>query len=490
MPHDRDAQKRTLLEITQIPTASGSEERVIGYIRRWAAERSDVSVQSDAAGNLLLSSSLLSRGKASGSQRGSTAGRVGTPSPLLITAHLDHPAFVVERTIGPHACELSFRGGVMEPYFESARIVIHTDDPNAAPIGATLTGESTDSPANPFGKLYMAELDDSEPAGDDDDPLSRIKPGDVGVWALPPAQIDEENILRAPACDDLSAVAAALEAFEALRKIAKDPGTKRGNRPGPIDTRLLLTRAEEIGFIGAIAACKLGTIPKGSRVVALENSRAFADSPIGAGPIVRVGDRMSVFSPRLTAACAKRAEDLAGRATTPPTTERADTAKGIKWQRKLMAGGACEATVFCAYGHEATCLCLPLGNYHNMTDLDTVQAGKHDAAKDGPPRIGREFISVDDYFGLIDLLIALGQGLPEVDPIVPRLEALYAGKSAVLREGRDAAGKNAAAAPRKPQRRAAAKKARPAKTGPRSNGKPKKPTSKARPRTRKRTHGR
>ena len=50
------------------------------------------------------------------------------------------------------------------------------------------------------------------------------------------------------------------------------------------------------------------------------------------GPIVRVGDRMTVFSPDLT-------NDI----STLMTTHAAEMPK-FKWQRKLMAGGACEAT--------------------------------------------------------------------------------------------------------------------------------------------------
>ena len=187
-------------------------------------------------------------------------------------------------------------------------------------------------------------------------------------------------------------------------------------------------------FTGAIAACKLGTIPTGSRVLALENSRSFADSPIGGGPIVRVGDRLSVFDPRLTAACAKRAEELAGVPASSTATQRGTQQTNWRWQRKLMAGGACEATVFCAYGHQATCLCLPLGNYHNMADLAQVQDGSYDRAAKGPPRVGREYIHRDDYFGLIDLLVALGQNLPTADPAMPMIDRLYTRHEAILRE--------------------------------------------------------
>jgi len=139
---------------------------------------------------------------------------------------------------------------------------------------------------------------------------------------------------------------------------------------------------------------------------------------------VRVGDRLTVFSPGLTAACAKRAGQIG--------TGRAGT---LKWQRKLMAGGACEATVFCAYGYEATCLCLPLGNYHNMANQQDVMDKTYDAARLGPPRVGREFIAIDDYYGLIDLLVAIGMELPEQDPVIEKIEALYAKHSFVLSEG-------------------------------------------------------
>src|SRR5215475_4018256 len=100
-----------------------------------------------------------------------------------------------------------------------------------------------------------------------------------------------------------------------------------------------------------------------------------------------------------------------------------------------MAGGACEATVFCAYGYEATCLCLPLGNYHNMADLAAVQAGKNN----GRPRVAREFISISDFDGLVDLLVACGRGLPDAGSVRERIDKLWAERAFVL-EGDGGAG--------------------------------------------------
>jgi endoglucanase len=93
-----------------------------------------------------------------------------------------------------------------------------------------------------------------------------------------------------------------------------------------------------------------------------------------------------------------------------------------------MAGGACEATVFCAYGYDATCLCLPLGNYHNMADLAAVQAKKNTER----PRVGREFIAISDFDGLVDLLVACGRGLPRASSVRERIDRLWSERSFVV----------------------------------------------------------
>lgn len=384
------------LELTQIPTAAGREQNVIAYIERWCAARPQLVLTRDDAGNMTIA------------QRETPP---TTEPPLYITGHLDHPAFVVERTVGPGTLELSFRGGVMPVFFENAPITLHT---STGPIDGVLTGKS--DPSTPAGQHYLAEF----PRG------TAPAIGDIATWKLPPAEIDAEGVLHTHACDDLVAVAAAMCAMDDL--LAK---RSRGETIG--DARLIFTRAEEIGFIGAIAACRLGTIPKGARIVALENSRAFPDSPVGGGPIVRVGDRMSVFTPWLTAACAARAEQVFGHPATPTASQTAAAHKDKRpWQRKLMAGGACEASVFCHASYDATCLCLPLGNYHNMPHLTELQDGTYDAAKDGPPRCAREFIHTQDYLGLIDLLVALGTNLPSTSPLTPLLDKLYQDKKYVL----------------------------------------------------------
>jgi endoglucanase len=81
----------------------------------------------------------------------------------------------------------------------------------------------------------------------------------------------------------------------------------------------------------------------------------------------------------------------------------------FRFQRKLMPGGACEATAFATHGFESTCLCLPLGNYHNMRDIDGVVAGK------AKGRVGSEFVSMADFESLVRMIEIAATGLGERD---------------------------------------------------------------------------
>ncbi|MFG0274458.1 MAG: M20/M25/M40 family metallo-hydrolase [Phycisphaerales bacterium] len=400
IPETRRAEhRRWLSELTSLPTAAGREGRVVEWVEAWIRARAGLRLQRDDAGNMTIRFE-------SGAQAGG--------APIYFTAHLDHPAFVVEGAVGPHALECSFRGGVMACYFKHARVRVHLRDGRS--LGATVVEHE---PAAPPARIFprcLLELDD-------DATTDAVAIGDVATWDLPATRIEADQVL-APACDDLAALAAALAALDIL---LDDPAPKP-------DVRVLLTVAEEVGFIGAIAACRLGTIPNDARIIALENSRSMADSPIGAGPIVRVGDRLSTFSPTLTGAIAKVAQRLGGVPEKKVGDPSVAPEPAFQWQRKLMPGGACEATAYSAYGHDATCVCLPLGNYHNMGDLDRVQEeakSKGDAGAIDAP-IAPERISLRDYEGLVTLLVGCGRALEGAEPLVDRMEKLYAERSFVL----------------------------------------------------------
>ncbi|MEL7472383.1 MAG: hypothetical protein AAGK04_03630 [Planctomycetota bacterium] len=388
-----------LLSLTGVPTAAGREARVVAWVERWLSEREGLALERDEHGNLTLSLNV---------------GESIDEPPVYFTAHLDHPAFVVERMVSPTIVELAFRGGVMDDYFHQARVVIH--DADEGRHRAVL--DERDGPQEPY-KRFLAELIDTESSG-------AIAVGDVATWDLPKPEIvevDGVELLRTPACDDLAAAVAALAALDELRlrRLAGEP---------TLDARVLFTRAEEIGFVGAIGACRAKTIPEDARVIALENSRANLEAPIGGGPIVRVGDRLTIFDPRLTGGVAKRMEQISGGSAHLTAQQKKDDTPSRPWQRKLMAGGACEATVFCNFGLRATCVCLPLGNYHNMGRLDEMQAG----AVEGTPPIEPEEIAIGDFEGMVDLLTACGLALPTDAGMGERLEKIWSDRAGVLRE--------------------------------------------------------
>lgn len=410
-----------LREVTAIPTAAGREHRVIAWIERWLRTRRHLRLERDDAGNLLIRPRAGLRRVA----RGRAA-----PRPILVTAHLDHPAFVALRAthqgvLGDLVSELDpppatkppraasarpaaallesrgrfllceFRGGVNRPYFDDAEVeaIDSRDRPHRGRIVAV------SEVASPHRRVIVRLSGTG--AG--------IAAGDVVRWRLPAPRITQ-GLLFTHACDDLAAVAAALALLDRTSRAGRLP-----------HVGVLFTRAEEIGFVGAIAAARSRSIDRRARLLCLENSRSFAESPIGGGPIVRVGDRLSVFSPGLTNAVAAAAEAHAA-------AEKAKD-REFRWQRKLMPGGACEATAFAAYGYESTCLCLALGHYHNMSRIDEVAAGER------PARVAPEFISVADYHGLIDLLEAVIARLDEPGGVAsrrPLMEKLYAERRGVL----------------------------------------------------------
>ncbi len=365
-----------LLELTNLPTASGAEDRVIDWVEQLVRRHRTWQLKRDRYGNLTILHKNTQRSR----------------KPIYITAHLDHPAFVVHEIISPRELIAEFRGGVKDSYFQDTKVLLHH---NALASQKGVVTQWID-PTRDAKKLKIKFRR----------PVTAQK-GDVITWDVGSSQIkktgkNRSKRLHAPACDDMAGVAAAIAAFDAIT-------SQTSCLKIPTEVRLLLTRAEEVAFIGAIAACKAKTVPKGARLICLENSKSYAESPIGGGPIVRVGDATSTFDPDLTYRISQIARHMQAKD------------KNFQWQRRLMPGGTCEASAFQAYGYISTCLCLPLGNYHNMNET----TGK----------IASEIISIDDYDGLVRLLIAIARGLddPAQSPgLRPVLEGLFQRRSCLL----------------------------------------------------------
>lgn len=351
--------EKWLGDLTNLPTASGMEDAVIDWVKRWVARRDDLRLASDSGGNVLIT------------QKGRK-----TKPPVIAVAHMDHPAFVITGVEGDLA-SFEFRGGVNPEYFEGAAVEVVSRD----------GGRGVVIDYDPAGSKGTIEV-----KGD-------VKPGDILMWRMrrPRARHD---VHAAPACDDLAGCAAALAALDKCR-----------GRPELRHFGVLLTRAEEVGLIGALHAAKTESIPKTARILSIETSRALPTAPLGGGPVIRTGDYHSVFD-----------RDLTNRITS------AARKAGLRHQRKLMDGGGCEATAFGSYGYATGALCVPLHYHHNRGNLDQFERGEAE------PVPMYEEISLSDFHGLVDLMVLAAKAVDSPDPIVESLDRLFDANSHYLAE--------------------------------------------------------
>jgi endoglucanase len=295
-----------------------------------------------------------------------------------------HPGFRAlgsTRARGGVGVDAVLLGGVRPEFFPGARVRFHDGDVRVAARVESVR------PDRATGEL-RARLATRKP----------VAAGSFGVWDLPDFRraARDPDLLETRAADDLAGVAAILAVLEQVDRI--DPRRR-------VDVRGLLTRAEEVGFVGAIAAARGGTLPRAARIVAIEASKALPHAPQGAGPILRVGDRTSVFDDGLTRWLGRVAAALAG-----PKGNR------FAWQRRLMDGGTCESTAYQLYGYRCAALCVPLGNYHNMSERG---------------RIAVESIRLSDLVGLVHFfegMIRRDDDCPRAgapDPLQTRLEKRF-----------------------------------------------------------------
>ena len=256
------------------------------------------------------------------------------PARWAFSAHMDHPGWV--RPPGDHAGAWRFLGGVEQGYL----------DANCDRI-------------RDFGQFAM--------------------------WDLEPFEARDGQI-HGRACDDLIGCAAIVATLREL-----------DGAGAPVECHGFFTRAEEVGFVGAIHLAREGWIAEaGLTVISLETSAERPPARMGAGPILRVGDRTSVFDNAALAQIERVARDAP-----------------LSIQRCLMSGGTCEGTAFQLYGVRTAALCIALGHYHNRAP---------------DRRIETEYVLVDDFCCLAALCtqIAQSSGNPH-DPAAELRAKLEAG---------------------------------------------------------------
>lgn len=303
----------------------------------------------------------------------------------LIIAHMDHPGFHGESwensdhtTIGSKM-NFIWHGGSPTKHLDGSRVWLSDNDGYFGEGVMRDVEMASHGKAIQSGKIEITQLT-RKPV---DDP-KKIFGGfrfRAPVW-------EDDGKIYTKAADDLVGVFSIVSTcIDAWKSKSKKP---------PIIG--LITRAEEVGFIGTLAHFELGWLKKRKREVvclSLETSRTLPGAEIGKGPVVRIGDRKSVFHP----------------AYTQLFTELAARTLPGKFQRRIMDGGSCEGTAATAYGLPTIAISVPLGNYHNQS----LEGGPDAAPENGP---APEFIAKDDIEGMRALIAALLKpGLPWKNPM-------------------------------------------------------------------------
>jgi endoglucanase len=336
-----------LREVCSLPTAPFAEQHVVAYVRGFVKQRRKLRLSEDRAGNLLIE--LPSKTKA---------------PRWVFAAHMDHPGMVAERMRDARTLEARFHGGVRLEFVRGAKVRFFSEGGEVTGVVTEATPDEHDRITVPKSVVVRVN--------------SPVKPGSPGMFDLGEGRTRRSRFLSR-AIDDLGGLAGALAMMDQLHR-----------KPPASPVALLLTRAEEDGFIGAIAAVKQPKLlRKTDRMIIVETSAMQPYAPQGSGAIIRVGDKTSIFNSALTFFLTQQAEALA------------KSGKSFKFHRALMPGGTCEATVYDTYGYTAGSICVALGNYHNM-----------DKAKG---KIAPEYIDVNDWRNMVKLFVRVAQRGHEFD---------------------------------------------------------------------------
>ncbi|UCE58365.1 MAG: M20/M25/M40 family metallo-hydrolase [Phycisphaerales bacterium] len=334
--------QKILRDMLSIPTAPFAEHLVVEYVERFCAKHESLKLTCDSVGNMLIHL---------------RQGRRKIARPVCVTAHLDHPGFVAHRMLSAKRLQAFWRGGVPKEYFVGSRVRFWVDKTWVR--GRVRSIKTVVSRGQRRAETASVEVPREIPAGS------------IGMWDLPEPKVRNGRVY-ARSCDDMAGAAAILSCINKLVRARHS-----------CDAYFLLTRAEEVGFAGAIAATRLRTIPQRCFVVAMDTSSELPHARMGAGPILRVGDKTSAFTHATTAHCHHVAGLLAKKN------------RSFKHQRKLMDGGTCEASAYGALGFEATGVCLALGNYHNVDKKRK--------------RIAPEYIDLNDFDNVVAWFVALAR---------------------------------------------------------------------------------
>ena len=315
-----------------IPTAPFREHQIRDFIVDFCNAR-NIAIKTDDAGNLIA-----------------VYGARYKNTMFAFEAHMDHPGFIAEKDSVRNRLTAFFYGGVNKEYFKGSKAVFFTEN---GPVKAIVTKTEFEKQF-PRRRCWL-KTEGAVPAGT------------LGMWDLPACRI-RGDILYSRACDDLVGCISVLALLDELhrRRIQKK-------------VIAVFTVAEEGGLHGVKHLCVNRSIPKNINLIAIETSSELPSAKIGDGVVIRVGDRLSIFTPGLTAFLT----DVAGQLKTRD--------KQFQYQRKLMDGGMCESSIYNRFGYTNAAVCIPLGNYHNRNSKTK--------------KIAAEYVSLSDLENMVKLFL-------------------------------------------------------------------------------------
>lgn len=328
--------------LTSVPTAPFREKAVAAKAREWIARHLGRSVSTrEVRGGMVVS------------YRGAGDG----PS-LALAAHLDHPAFRLDR-VDAKGASATLQGGLPPHLLPGAAVEAFPAAPkDNAPLALGVVGPRPKKDGAPWTIRWTLP------------PKKGAAPA-FAVLALTPCRV-KDGWLDSRSVDDLLGCAVSLEA---VRRLAA--ARARTN------VTVLLNRAEEVGFVGALDMIRSGALDPGDSYLSIESSRELPGSKPGGGPTIRLGDKACAFDPNLVALLDEAADALRKR--------------GAKVQRLRLTGGTCEATAYQTFGYEAAGVAVPLVNYHNGWGADAI----------APERV-----RVSDVEGAVRLLVEAAKRFP------------------------------------------------------------------------------
>jgi endoglucanase len=361
--------RRLLKLLLSLPTAPFRELHILGFAVS-VLDRAGIPWLQDPAGNLVIGVRSMTEYRRLLQQQ--------DPEPVRVfIAHMDHPGFHGARWLSSKRLAVKWHGGSPVRHLRGARVWLADD------TGYIAQGKITNATLLPSRHaIDSAEIRLAMPV-----PASVPARTVFGGFGFRAPVWSSGKTLYTQAADDLVGVYAVLAIFLKLHTRKQKTG----------DPMLgLLTRGEETGFVGAIAHLERGWLQSARRpvlAVSLETSRTLPGARIGRGPVVRLGDRRTVFDPDALAILIELAERLLPG----------------KHQRRIMDSGTCEASAAIAYGLTAIGLSVPLGNYHNQG----LEGGPDCRGPQGP---APEFVHLDDIDGLVSLCAGLmRKNLPWTD---------------------------------------------------------------------------